>query len=63
MAYASWLVPNKQSGSGNDTVNFSAGSSNTGRTARSTVVTFKAVGCTDVEGYAIVMSNVGWMLM
>jgi hypothetical protein len=48
MAYANWLVPNKQSGSGNDTVNFSAGSSNTGRSARSTVVTFKAVGCTDV---------------
>ena len=49
MAYASWLVPNKQSGSGNDTVNFAAGSSNTGRTARSTIVTFKAVGCTDVQ--------------
>lgn len=49
MTYANWLVPNKQSGSGNDTVNFSAGSSNTGRTARSTIVTFKAVGCTDVQ--------------
>ena len=48
MAYASWLVPSKQSGSGNDTVNFSAGSSNTGRNSRSTNVTFKAVGCSDV---------------
>ena len=49
MAYANWLVPDKQSGSGNDTVNFTAGLSNTGRTARSTVVTLKAVGCTDVQ--------------
>lgn len=48
MGYASWLVPSKQSGSGNDTVNFSAGSSNTGRNSRSTNVTFKAVGVSDV---------------
>ena len=48
MAYASWLTPSKQSGSGNDTVNFSAGSNNTGRNSRSTNVTFKAVGCSDV---------------
>lgn len=48
MAYASWLIPSKQSGSGNDTVNFSAGSNNTGRNSRSTNVTFKAVGCSDV---------------
>ena len=48
MAYASWLVPNKQSGSGNSTVSVSAGSNNTGRNARSTNVTFSAVGCEDV---------------
>lgn len=48
MAYASWLTPSKLSGSGNDTVNFSAGSNNTGRNARSTNVTFKAVGVSDV---------------
>lgn len=47
MAHADWLVPSKNSGSGNDTVNFSAGSQNTGRNARSTNVTFKAVGCED----------------
>lgn len=48
MGYAAWLVPNKLSGSGNDTVSVSANSSNTGRTARSTNVTFKAVGLSDV---------------
>lgn len=49
MAYASWLVPSKVSGSGNDTVNVSAGSNNTGRNARTTTVTFKAANCSDVE--------------
>ena len=48
MAYANWLQPSKLSGSGNDTVNVSALSSNTGRNARSTNVTFKAVNCDDV---------------
>ena len=48
MAYASWLIPSKVSGSGNDTVNVSASSNNTGRNARSTNVTFKAVGVEDV---------------
>ena len=48
MAYASWLTPSKTSGSGNDTVNVSANSSNTGRNVRSTTVTFKAVGVSDV---------------
>lgn len=48
MAYANWLVPSKQSGSGNDTVNFSANSHNTGRNARSTNVTFSAVNVQDV---------------
>ena len=48
MAYASWLVPSKTSGSGNDTVNVTAGSDNTGRNARSTNMTFKAANCPDV---------------
>ena len=48
MAYANWLQPSKTSGSGNDTVNVSALSSNTGRNARSTTVTFKAANCDDV---------------
>ena len=48
MAYSSWLSPDKLSGNGNDTVNVSALSSNTGRNARSTTVTFKAANCDDV---------------
>ena len=49
MSYASWLVPSKTSGSGNDTVNVTAGADNTGRSARQTTVTFKAANCPDVE--------------
>lgn len=49
MAYdSSWLSPSKVAGNGNDTVSFSAISSNTGRNARSTNVTFKAANCEDV---------------
>lgn len=48
MAYANWLQPDKLSGSGNDTVNVSALSNNTGRNSRSTTVTFKAAGVADV---------------
>ena len=48
MAYASWLVPSKTQGSGNDTVNVTAGTDNTGRNARSTNMTFKAANCEDV---------------
>ena len=48
MAYASWLTPSKLSGSGNDTVNVSANANNTGRNARSTNITFGAVGVSDV---------------
>lgn len=47
MAYASWLTPSKLSGSGNDTVTVSA-SAYTGRTGRSTTMTFKAANCEDV---------------
>lgn len=48
MAYAQWLVPSKTSGSGNDTVNVTAGTDNTGRSPRSTNMTFKAAGVADV---------------
>lgn len=48
MSYASWLIPSKTSGSGNDTVNVGAGSNNTGRNARSTNMTFKASNVPDV---------------
>lgn len=48
MAYADWLQPSKTSGNGNDTVNVSALSNNTGRNARQTNVTFKAVNCENV---------------
>jgi len=48
MAYASWLSPSKTQGSGNDTVNVTASSDNTGRNARSTNMTFKAANCEDV---------------
>ena len=48
MAYSAWLVPSKVSGSGNDTVNVTAGADNTGRNARSTNMTFKAANCPDV---------------
>ena len=43
MAYASWVSPNKSSGSGNDTVAWT-GQSHTGRTARQTTATFSASG-------------------
>lgn len=49
MAHASWLTPSKLSGSGDDTVSVSANASNTGRNLRSTTVTFKAVGVSDVS--------------
>ena len=49
MAYAQWLVPSKTSGSGNDTVNVTAGADNTGRNSRQTTMTFKAANCQDVE--------------
>lgn len=48
MAFAQWLHPSKLSGSGNDTVSVSALSDNTGRVARSTVMTFKGSNVSDV---------------
>ena len=49
MAYAQWLIPSKTQGSGNDTVNVTAGADNTGRSPRQTIMTFKAANCPDVE--------------
>lgn len=43
MAHASWVSPNKVSGSGNDTVSWT-GQPHTGRTARQTTATFSASG-------------------
>ena len=43
MAYASWVEPNKTSGSGNDTVSWT-GSVHTGRSSRQTTATFSASG-------------------
>lgn len=43
MAYASWVSPNKQSGNGNDTVQWT-GTQHTGRSPRQTTATFSASG-------------------
>ena len=43
MAYASWVTPNKVSGSGNDSVSWT-GSAHTGRSSRTTTATFSASG-------------------
>ena len=45
MAYASWVSPNKVSGSGNDTVAWT-GQEHTGRSARQTTAQFAASGVT-----------------
>lgn len=43
MAYASWVSPNKTTGSGNDTVAWT-GTTHTGRSSRTTTATFSASG-------------------
>lgn len=43
MAYASWVSPNKQSGNGNDTVQWT-GTQHTGRNSRQTTAVFSASG-------------------
>lgn len=48
MAKAEWLKVNPSSGSGNATVNVSSVSEHTGRTARTTVLTWKAANVTDI---------------
>ena len=46
MAYASWVTPNKISGSGNDTVSWT-GAEHTGREQRTTTAKFSASGVED----------------
>lgn len=48
MSYAAWLQPSKTTGSGNDAVNVTALSDNTGRNVRSTKDDFKAANVADV---------------
>jgi len=48
MAYANWLLPSKTQGSGNDTLDVTAASNNTGRQPRQTNITFKAANVADV---------------
>ena len=48
MAYANWLLPSKTQGSGNDTVDVTAVSNNTGRSSRQTQIAFKAANVADV---------------
>lgn len=55
MAYASWASPNKTTGSGNDTVSWSA-SVHTGRSARTTTATFSASG---VESKTLTITQSG----
>jgi hypothetical protein len=55
MAYASWVTPNKTSGSGNDTVSWT-GTAHTGRTARTTTASFNASG---VESKTLTINQAG----
>ena len=55
MAYASWVSPNKQSGSGNDTVAWT-GQTHTGRSPRTTTATFSASG---VESKVLTINQAG----
>ena len=49
MAKAEWLKVNPSSGSGNATVNVSSVSEHTGRTARTTILTWKAANVADIQ--------------
>ena len=55
MAYASWVTPSKISGSGNDTVSWSA-TEHTGRSSRTTTATFSASG---VEAKTLTITQSG----
>lgn len=55
MSYASWVTPNKTSGSGNDTVSWT-GTPYTGRNARMTTATFSASG---VESKTLTITQSG----
>lgn len=48
MAYSNWVQPSQTSGNGNESVNVSAKTENTGRNARQTTLTFQAANCSDV---------------
>lgn len=48
MGYANWVQPDKTSGNGNESVNVSALTQNTGRNARQTTLTYQAANCSDV---------------
>lgn len=62
MAYASWLIPSKTTGQGNDTVSFSA-SNYTGRVARTTTATVTTtVGGTVTKELSVSQSAVGNVL-
>ena len=56
MARAPWAIPNKESGSGNDTVSWSA-SAHTGREARQTQATFAASGVSPSPVLTIIQSG------
>lgn len=56
MARAPWAIPNKESGSGNDTVSWSA-SEHTGREARQTQATFAASGVSPSPVLTIIQSG------
>lgn len=47
MGYANWVQPDRTSGNGNESVNVTALSQNTGRNARQTTLTFQAANCSD----------------
>lgn len=49
MAKADWVKTNPSSGSGNATVNVSSVAEHTGRTARTTILTWKAANVADVQ--------------
>lgn len=55
MAYASWATPSKTSGSGDDTVSWSA-TEHTGRSSRTTTATFSASG---VESKTLTITQSG----
>lgn len=55
MAYASWVTPSKTSGSGDDTVSWSA-TEHTGRSSRTTTATFSASG---VESKTLTITQSG----
>ena len=56
MSYASWVTPNKVSGSGDDSVSWT-GSPHTGRSSRTTTATFSASGVSPDKYLTIVQAG------